>query len=427
MKVSVLFGESRPDDGQVLKSAGKGLNMSRSRFRSYRWVFYTSAGFLFAGAVLRAVLLIEDGAVLARALLLLLAWLVLFLSEIFLPRFWYRWFAAYLVLQCIIIVSLLLVPGTADFFAVLFAVLAMQALQRYGTWSGAAWIALFVPLTAVPLLGDFRPSEVAALVLIYLAVNLALGSSGLATRRAVEAQSANEALASDLSLANDALREHTRRQERLAVARERNRLARELHDSVTQTIFSMTLASQSAAILLDREPPEAGTQLERLLGLTQNALGEMRTLISELAPEHPIEGGLVSALRREVQRRAEDGFTVKLELRGLVGGGESGIPLSAVEEQALLRIAQEALNNVVKHSGCSEAVIRLRVQVPFSLEVVDRGLGFVVAIGTRAGGMGLASMNERAYEIGWKLRIVSSAGGGTRVVVEQEPTEGGSR
>ncbi|OFW59203.1 MAG: hypothetical protein A2133_00410 [Actinobacteria bacterium RBG_16_64_13] len=402
--------------------------MSRSRDRSYLWVYYVAAGLLFAGAVFRSLLVVEDNTVLRTALLLLLAWLALFVSEIFISRIWRPWFMVCLALQSAIVAILVAQPGHYDFYAVLFGVLAMQAFQRLGLWPGVAYLAAFVPLMAVPLFSRYEPAEAATFVLIYTAVNVFLGYYALATRRATEARAANQAAGRELEAANLELRDYVERLERLAVAEERNRVARDLHDSVTQTIFSMTLASQSAAILLEREPERVDIQLERLGQLTQSALAEMRALVSELRPDGLAEGGLQAGVRRDIERRARDGFSVSLEMDDAPGRlpGDVGTEavMSIAEERGLLRIVQEALNNAVKHSGVTEATVRLRLRPPLRIEVEDRGRGFDAGQARGGSGMGLTSMSERASEIGWDLEVRSESGKGTEVIVER-PGEGG--
>ena len=154
----------------------------------------------------------------------------------------------------------------------------------------------------------------------------------------------------------------------------------------------------------------------------------MHVLISELTPDAARRGRpRRRRIRSDIQRRGPDG------LQGLAGGGGAAAgqsrrtgQLSIAEEQGLLRIAQEALNNVAKHSGASEAAIRLRLRHPFSMEIEDHGQGFDVRTRTRSGpGIGLASMSERAAEIGWDLEVVSSRGMGTKVVVRRQRPEGG--
>ncbi len=393
--------------------------VGRSGGSSYRWVFYVASGFLYAGAVLRSPLVIEDTPVLAASLLLLLAALVLFLTEPMISRRWRPWFTAYLVMQTAIVVALLSLPGDYDFFAVLFGVLSMQAMERGGARTGTLWIAAFIPLTALALWSGTDPGAVAAFVLVYTALDVALGVYVLTTRRAVEARAASQVLAAELETANGELRAYSRRLEGLAVARERNRVARELHDSVTQTIFSMNLTSQSA-LLLEGQPARVRAQLDRLTELTKSALAEMHTLILELAPDVAAGGGLAKALRREVDRRAEDGLTVSLQVDEPPVAPGTG--LSSSEEQGLLRIAQEALNNVAKHAGTSDVAVRLRLWEPFRLEIEDRGAGFDPAR-TPGGGIGLASMSERATEIGWRVAVHSRPEEGTTVVAERLPPE----
>lgn len=391
--------------------------MNPSSDRSYIWVFYTAAGFLVAGVVLRSILVIEDGTVLLKALLLLLGWLALFASEPLISRRWREWPYPYIVLQTGIVVGLFLLPGDEDFFAVLFAALSMQALRRFGRL-GALWLVAFVPLMLLAFLGDYELPQAITLTLVYTAVNVILGLYALATRRAERARHRNKALGQELELANAKLTEYLERVESLVVAEERNRVARELHDSVTQTIFSMTLASQSAAILLQREPSKADEQIERLRQLAERALAEMRLLVSELEPDATRGESLVEAIRRDVDRRHGDGVSVSFDVRQEPLDADPE-PLSAAEETALARIAREALNNVVKHSGTSQATILLHLGGRPRLEIRDQGRGFDPQGAPGGAGMGLASMSERAAEVGWVFEIESAPGQGTRVVVQR--------
>jgi signal transduction histidine kinase len=399
--------------------------MSAFSERSYIWVFYAAAGFLFAGVVLRSGLVIEDGAVLLEVLVLLLGWLALFASEPLISKRWRKWPFPYMVLQTGAVVGLFLVPGNEDFFAVLFAALSMQAFQRFGQL-GALWLVAFVPLMLFAFLGDYELPQALTLTLVYTAVNVILGLYALAMRRAEQARDRNRALGQELELANAELNEYLGRLESLVVAEERHRVARELHDSVTQTIFSMTLASQSAAILLPREPSKADEQLERLRQLTENALAEMRLLVSELKPDAIGGGSLVEAIRRDVDRRQSDGLSVSFDVQEAPLEPDTE-PLSAAEESALARIAREALNNVVKHAGTSEATILLRLGGRPRLEIRDRGRGFDPQGAPGDSGMGLTSMSERAAEIDWVLEMESAPGQGTRVVVQRAAGERGGR
>ena len=133
------------------------------------------------------------------------------------------------------------------------------------------------------------------------------------------------------------------------------------------------------------------------------------------------EGGLAAALRQHLSSRPlPEGLSVSFE----VEGDQSLMP---AEEQGLFRIVQEAVNNVVKHSGASQATIRLHQTEPFWIEVEDNGQGFdlkTAQTGNRSGGqVGLSGMQERAAEIGWDLRVITSPGTGTRIQVRKSTGE----
>jgi signal transduction histidine kinase len=378
----------------------------------HQWIFNLTAGFLFGAVLLRTLLVYRNNPELVPVLGLLAVWLALFASEAAISPRWPRYFPIYLAIQTGLVVVLLTLPQ--DYFAVLFALLGMQAMQRLNPKPGALWIGLFTPLTALLLLKPYGAFQAIALAVIYTALNIFVASYALATRRAQAARAQNQALALELQEANRKLQAYSKQLEQLAVTRERHRLARELHDSVTQTIFSMTLTTQSALLLLDRDPRQVSAQLDRLHQLSQSALAEMRVLISELRPEKVTEGGLVAALRRHLaDHRVSESLAVTLE----VEGDQS---LSSAEEQGLFRIAQEALNNIVKHAQASEACIRLHLTGPlWWMEIEDRGQGFDLERARSSGHVGLSSMRERAAEIGWNLRIITTPGAGTRIRVEK--------
>lgn len=211
--------------------------------------------------------------------------------------------------------------------------------------------------------------------------------------------------------------ERQRRQEReLAAWQERNRLARELHDCVTQLLFSLNLTLEAAATLVETDPSRAAGQLARAQELAGRALREMRALIRELRPE-AMGQDLAAALRAHAQlvRRVHD---LPVEVRWEWPGSQ---PLPRQVETSLLRIAQEALSNVVRHARASRARVRVRPhRQGLLLEVRDDGVGLPPAPDGDAGagsGYGLRFMRERAEEIGGRLEIVAPRGGGTRVRV----------
>jgi len=391
--------------------------MKRSADWAHQWIFYLTAGFLFGAVLLRSLLVYRNNPELGRVLGLLAVWLALFASEAAISPRWPRYFPIYLALQTGLVVVLLAQPGRRDYFAALFALLGMQAMQRLNPKPGALWIGLLTSLMVLLLVKTYGAFEAIALAVIFTALNIFVASYALATRRAQAARAQNQALVLQLQEANRQLQAYSTQLEQLAVTRERHRLARELHDSVTQTIFSMTLTTQSALLLLDRDPRQASAQLDRLHQLSQSALAEMRVLISELRPEKVAEGGLVAALRRHLaDRHLPESLAVSLEVEG-------DQPLNSAEEQGLFRIAQEALNNIVKHAQTSQANIRLHLVEPsWWMEIEDQGQGFDLERARDSGRVGLISMGERAAEIGWNLRIITAPGAGTRIRVEK-PSE----
>ncbi|MFN8621535.1 MAG: GAF domain-containing protein [Chloroflexota bacterium] len=197
----------------------------------------------------------------------------------------------------------------------------------------------------------------------------------------------------------------------LATAGERARLARELHDSVTQALFSMTLTTRSIELLVDRDPDGAKRMLGELRVLERDALAEMRALIFELRPGHLEELGLEQALRMHataVQGRTGLPIAVECTL----------VPRAPLRvEDALYRIAQEAIHNVVKHAGASQVTVRLdAVDGDLTLRVTDDGAGFDPT-DIPAGHLGLTSMRARAEGVGGRMTIDSEPGQGTRLAV----------
>ena len=252
---------------------------------------------------------------------------------------------------------------------------------------------------------------------IYLAGNALLASYAFAARRAQAAHAQNQATMKELEEANRILQEYSRHIQQLAVARERNRLARELHDSVTQSIFSLTLATQSTLLLLKRDPDRVPDQLNRMAELAQNTLVEMQTLISELNPQKITEGGLASALRRHItERRLPVDLGISFDVIG-------DLPLKADEELGLFRIAQELLNNIVKHAAATQATLKLHLAEPVWMEIADNGQGFDPQLAHQGKGIGLSSMRERAEDIGWNLQIITSPGSGTCIRLEKTKVE----
>jgi GAF domain-containing protein len=199
------------------------------------------------------------------------------------------------------------------------------------------------------------------------------------------------------------------RAQQAASLEERQRLARELHDSVSQALYGIALGARTARTQLDRDPTKAGEPLDYVLSLAEAGLAEMRALIFELRPESLETEGLVAALEKQLAAtRARHGLDVAADL--------SGEPAAALEvKEAAYRIAQEALHNVVKHAQAKSVRVALSADSGgLRLTIADDGRGFD-ASASFPGHIGLQSMRERAERAGGSLEIESAPGKGTTI------------
>jgi PAS domain S-box-containing protein len=219
-----------------------------------------------------------------------------------------------------------------------------------------------------------------------------------------------------LALENARLREQA---EQTAAMEERGRLARELHDSVTQSLYSVTMYAEAAARLMPAGHEAAAEHLRDARDTAQEALREMRLLIYQLRPPVLEKGGLAVALQVRldaVERRG--GIHAELTVEG-----EDRLPPAVQTE--LHQIAQEALNNALKHAHGRQVQVHLHFgDAVTQLQIQDDGVGFDLAAAQAGGGLGLPGMMERAQKIGGRLNIESAPGRGTSVLVEV-PTGGG--
>ncbi len=251
-----------------------------------------------------------------------------------------------------------------------------------------------------------------------------LGYLALATRHRGRREFLRPALivsvASQLAVAIENFRLYEQAKQ-LAASEERSRLARELHDSVSQTLFSIALTAQAAATLNQSHPDKVTDLLTRLSNLTAAAQNEMRDLIFALRPEALQNEGLLRALRRFMATVQLLGLDVTFEVEGEPAIGSE-------REYALYHFVREAVHNVVKHAKARRILVSLAFSADrVSVEVVDDGVGFAldedgwpapkVGPDGRPGrrGLGFSTMRERAASLGSKLIIESSPGTGTRL------------
>jgi signal transduction histidine kinase len=219
-----------------------------------------------------------------------------------------------------------------------------------------------------------------------------------------------------IALVNARLYERSRE---LSIVEERNRIARELHDAVTQKLFSLRLTAEAAASLVASDPARAAAQLDILRTLATEATDELRSVVVGLRPADLAGDGLDVALRKQAELFDRvHGATVRFD-------GRLVPRLTPAREAAAYRIAQEALHNALRHASPTEVVVGLSVHNgSVVLSVADDGRGFDPAAAEGAGRrLGLASMRERARAIGGRLGVTSRPGGGTTIRLEV-PTRG---
>jgi PAS domain S-box-containing protein len=200
--------------------------------------------------------------------------------------------------------------------------------------------------------------------------------------------------------------------ERTAVAAERSRIARDLHDSVTQTLFSASIIAEVLPKLWKRAPEDAAYRLDELRQLTRGALAEMRTLLLELRPATLIEVEL-NELLRQLTEAITGRARVPIDL--IIEGKH---PLPPDVKIAFYHVAQEALNNVAKHARATHVTLRLDCQPDHArLSVRDNGRGFIIDKVTPEH-LGLTIMHERSEAIGARLQVESQLEGGTEITID---------
>ncbi len=228
-----------------------------------------------------------------------------------------------------------------------------------------------------------------------------------ADQHVIEMLAAHAAVAIENARLNERSRE-------LSIVEERNRLARDLHDSVTQRLFGMVLTAEAASELAERDPARAREQLARLRELAHEAMDELRSLVFELRPAALEAEGLETTLRKHVAvlRRVHGR---EIELR-VAGGGTA----PAQVEGQVFRVAQEALGNALRHAAADRIDVSLdTTDGGIVLMVSDDGEGFDVgAPALRSRRLGLTSMEERARVVGGTLVIESRPGAGTTIRLE---------
>jgi len=319
----------------------------------------------------------------------------------------------YFVAQTSLIISAMLLYFELDFFALLFLPLGGQAMFLFPRKTALVWITIFGSSIVVGQAIQFGTLEGLSFSFLYLAGLLFVASFSTLMMRANEARIQSDRLLDELQQAHRQLQEYAGQAEELATAKERNRLARELHDSVAQTLYGLTLQAEAAARELNNgQTDKAVEQLHEIRDSAQQTLKETRLLIFELRPPILEQEGLASALRARLESvESRSGLKTQINIQ------EVG-RLSSNVESGLYGISNEVLNNVLKHAHATEVNVSLmKKSNKIILEINDNGIGFDINNTESHGGLGLKGMQERAEQFGGDLQIESSESG-TRVKVK---------
>lgn len=320
----------------------------------------------------------------------------------------------YLIVQTLLIGVLSLTPWFQDYYVLLFAPLSVQAMWLFQRRVAYTWIAIFTLAMALAMTIGTGWPDALAFIILYGTAYLFVAYFATITEQADAARAESQRLYAELQSAHRQLQEYAAQAEQLAVTQERSRLSRELHDSVTQLLYTLTLYAEAAnRQLAAGNAPLAAEQLREMRALAQQALQEMRLLVFELRPLVLEKEGLPAALQARLDA-VENRAGLKAELR-IAGDGR----LPPEIETGLYRIAQEALNNILKHAKARRVTIDLRLnQNPIVLEIADDGGGFEPKSADGRGGLGLRGMHERAEQIGGRLTVLSQPDTGTTVRLE---------
>src|SRR6185369_2825507 len=308
--------------------------------------------------------------------------------------------ALYFTLQTLLLTCLITVARTSDLFGLLFFTLGIQAVLTWPTRVAIVWVVLFYLIDSGGAL-LFRGQAGIVNVLFNAAVFVLTFVFAKSLREPEIARDQNQQLLEELRAAQ-------RQVQDLAVAEERNRLARELHDSVKQQVFATIMQLGAARVLLERDPAAARVHLIEAEQLAQQSGAELSLLIHELRPVALGDKGLAAA----IQSYAAD-WSRQSKIEADVRARGTGT-LAPAAEHAMVRVTQEALANVARHSHATAVTIDLVLAADAAtLTIADNGCGFDASTASR--GVGLDSMRERLETLGGRLRIETNPGAGTTI------------
>jgi signal transduction histidine kinase len=355
---------------------------------------------------------------LGTALVLAFAFLML-LPDTALGGIRKRFSHVYLGITALIITALMLMPPPNPWFAAMFFVLSPEAMLRFPRQVGYAWIGVFSALTVIAFLAISGWSlDYLIQAPMYIAGYFFFAAFATQTATAQEAQAESERLLRALQDAHARLQEYAAQAEILAVSEERNRMAREMHDTLGHRLTVSAVQLQAIERVVQTDPGRAATMAAAAREEVRAALADLRGTVAALRAPLESDLALSTALRRLAgDFGAATGLTVSLAL-------PDDLPdAGPMHRLALYRAVQEGLTNVHKHAQATRASVGLEcVEGSFVLRVADNGRGQAV---DSAGGFGLRGLQERAAYLGGTVELLNHVGEGSELVVRLPLAAGG--
>jgi len=315
----------------------------------------------------------------------------------------------YLLIQVTLIIALLFLNPNLNFYIILFYVLGTEALMSFDRREGYGWIGFFTLLTIGLLFSLTDLLEAAVSIPVYLGGFFFFVVFANATHQANMARAESQRLLEELQTAHRQLQEYAVKAEQLAVAEERNRLSREMHDTIGHRLTVASVQLEGVQKLIAKDPARAEKMAETVREQVREALSELRQTVATLREPLEADLPLEASLKRLVNGFEEaTGIIIHLMLP------ETFPDMSAAHRLAIYRTAQEALTNVQKHAEAQQVWLQVsRQENILTLRVSDNGKG--VKEYEDISGFGLRGIQERAAQLGGELLLEDRKGGGTQV------------
>ncbi|MBN1319181.1 MAG: sensor histidine kinase [Anaerolineales bacterium] len=325
----------------------------------------------------------------------------------------------YLIVQASIVTVLMVISPDPSLYPTLLIVLSAQAIALFPSLAGWLWITGLSLTTAIVFIAISGFQYGLAPLPIYTGANFFFGIVMYALAQANQARRKSQQLLDELQQTHLRLQEYATRVEELAVAEERNRLAREMHDAIGHHLTVSAVQLEGAQRLIEKDPERAAKMVTVVRSQIKEALDELRQTVAAL--REPLEAGLelTSALKRlAVGFEQAAGIKVNRILP------ESNPPLPETHRLALYRAAQEGLTNIGRHANAREAWLQFSTTAGAAVLLVsDNGVGLQDEIDSTQG-FGLRGLRERAVQLGGELYVEPRPGGGTRLTFRLPvPTE----